>query len=215
MSNSLKPLYIYTDNDSLYVKNFNENPQKLSSNIKLYSANLDGNNKFNICSIDNSGRILHFFNNKGSWKKNTIGKFFINSKNIKDMRLYITNSYFNIFVIEKNPISENLYRVTHFNFNPSNYKVVKSSFNSVFKDDEYIYKINIDDLSNIIFSYKTKDLIKRSFNTKTTIFNNTTRKWMTFNTIPTFNNLEFEESSSPQDIKSDIFEFLYSIKYKL
>ncbi|MBQ3421233.1 MAG: hypothetical protein IJH34_06110, partial [Romboutsia sp.] len=117
MNTNIKPFYIYTDRNTLYIKNINESSERLSNNIYAYAANIDNYNNIHILAIDNIGRIIHFFNNDGSWKKKIIRKFFNNTKNIKDIRLYILNDYFNVFIVEKYPLDVNLYKICHINFN--------------------------------------------------------------------------------------------------
>ena len=67
------------------------------------------------------------------------------------MRLCIINNYLNIFIVEDSSIDENIYKVTHFNFTPGSPKVYKHDINNITKDKEHIYKLNIDELSNIVF----------------------------------------------------------------
>ena len=95
MNTNIKPFYIYTDRNSLYIKNINESAERLASNIYAYSANIDKDNNIHILAIDSIGRVIHFFNNDGIWKKKIIRKCFNSARNIKDMRLYILNDYFN------------------------------------------------------------------------------------------------------------------------
>ena len=89
MNTNIKPFYIYTDRNSLYIKNINESAERLASNIYAYSANIDKDNNIHILAIDSIGRVIHFFNNEGIWKKKIIRKYFNSVRNIKDMRLYI------------------------------------------------------------------------------------------------------------------------------
>lgn len=208
----IKPFYIYTDKNCLYMKNINEHTEKLSNNIHTYSANIDNNQKIHVCGIDTSGKLIHFYNNNGYWKKKVICKTFSSIKNIKNMRLYIINNLFNVFIVEDYPLSENLYRVTHFNFNLSNYKISKYHINNILKDNSSFYKLSVDDLSNIIFEYKSTSST-RDFKNNTLIFNTTSRSWLNPTTLlrggsPLYDN------PSPSDIKSDIFEYCYSITYK-
>ena len=44
MNTNIKPFYIYTERNSLYIKNINESSERLASNIYIYSANIDKNN---------------------------------------------------------------------------------------------------------------------------------------------------------------------------
>ena len=53
MNTNIKPFYIYTDRNSLYIKNINESSERLASNIYIYSANIDKNNNIHILAIDN------------------------------------------------------------------------------------------------------------------------------------------------------------------
>ena len=171
MNTNIKPFYIYTDRNSLYIKNINENTEKLASNIHSYSANIDDDNNIHIVALDNYGKIIHFFNKDKTWKKKIVCKCVNTSKNIKDIRLYILNNSLNIFMVEKYPLDENLHKIFHLNFNPSNYKLFKHTIDRVFKDNSSIYKLNIDELSNIVFQYKTIDLLSRNTTNNTIIFN--------------------------------------------
>jgi len=215
MNTNIKPFYIYTDRNSLYIKNINESSERLSSNIYAYSANIDKNNNIHILAIDNIGRVIHFFNNDGTWKKNIIRKYFNNAKNIKDMRLYILNDYFNIFVVEKYPLDDNLFKISHLNFNISNYNIFRHTINKVFKDNSSIYKLNIDELSNIVFQYKTIDVLSREIYDNIIIFNSISRKWLTSTPLLRNSKISVNEKNLSTNIKSDIFEYCYSIKYKL
>ncbi|MBQ8998481.1 MAG: hypothetical protein IJ086_07330 [Clostridium sp.] len=214
---TIKPFYIYTDDRCLFVKNINEHHEKLAKNIFSYCANFDESNKIHICAIDTSGKLVHFINNKGTWKKKVISKLLNNVKNIKDMRLYIYNNLLHIFITENYPLSDNLYKICHINFDTSNYKVSKYNINNVFKENEFIYKINLDELSNIILEYKTKNNISRNISNNLSIFNITSRKWMPSNGLMrnSNKNLSNYNYSTYTNIKDDIFEYCYSIKYKL
>ncbi len=212
----IKPFYIYTDKNSLYIKNINEQAEKLASNIYAYSANIDDNNHIHICGLDTKGKLTHFSNDNGYWKKKIIHKLFNNIKNIKDMRLYIVNNIFNIFIVEKYPISENLYKISHFNFTSNNYKVYRYTINNIYKDNEYIYKLNIDELSNIIFEYKSSNVSTRDLCENAIIFNSVSRKWITQISLVKSSKYKIKNNShNICNIKDDIFEYCYSMRYKL
>ena len=202
MNTNIKPFYIYTDRNSLYIKNINESAERLASNIYAYSANIDKDNNIHILAIDSIGRVIHFFNNEGIWKKKIIRKYFNSVRNIKDMRLYILNDYFNVFVVEKYPLDDNLYKISHLNFNISNYNMFRHTIDKVFKDSSSIYKLNIDILS-------------RNICDNVIIFNNISRKWITSTPLLRSNQISLNEKNISSNIKSDIFEYCYSIKYKL
>lgn len=215
IDNTIKPFYVYTDNRCLFIKNINEHSEKLANNIFSYSANFDDKNKIHICCIDMSGKLIHLVNNKGVWKKKVIHRFFNNVKNIKDMRLYIFNNLLNIFVVESYPLSDNLYKICHINFDTSNYKASRYNINNVFKDKESIYKINLDELSNIVFEYKTQNTINRNISNNIIIFNSSCRKWIPSNFLMRGSSNTSIDRSSSRNIKDDIFEYCYSIKYKI
>jgi hypothetical protein len=59
----IKPFYIYADKNSLYIKNINEQTERLANNICAYSANIDDNNNIHICELDSREKLNHFFNN--------------------------------------------------------------------------------------------------------------------------------------------------------
>ncbi|MDK2562881.1 hypothetical protein QOZ84_04915 [Romboutsia sedimentorum] len=203
---NIKPFYIYTDKRCLYIKNINEQTEKLANNIFSYSANIDDNENIHICGLDSHGKLTHFFNTDGHWRKKVIIKVFNSIKNIKDMRLYIINDFLNVFIVEKYPISDNLYKVSHFNFNPSNYKISRYTINNIYKGNEYIYKLNIDEMSNIIFEYNISNTISRNTTENKIVFDSISRLWSNPNTL---------NNESSFDIKSDIFKYCSSIKYKL
>lgn len=214
----IKPFYIYADRNSLYIKNINEQTEKLANNIHTYCANFDDNQSIHICALDIKGKLSHFINVNGVWKRKMICKVFNNLKNIKDMRLYIINGLLNIFVVENYAISDNLYKVSHFNFSPLNYKVSKYSINNICKEDEHIYKLNIDEASNIIFEYNKFNPSTRGILNELIVFDTSCNKWILNNkfsrssTIENSNNEVFQSSSD--NIKAEIFEYCYSIKYK-
>lgn len=212
----LKPFYIYTTNNTLFIKNINENTFKLSNNIYKYCASVDSNNTIHICSIDTHGKLLHFYNSRGHWKKNTICKAFNNIKSLNDIRLFIVNNMFNVFTVECSSLDEDMYRVSHFNFYSNNPKVNKYHIDSVIKDKESIYKINIDDYSNIVFEYKQNDINFRSENNKynTLIFNINSRTWTNSNSLLKSND-DTLINENEENIKNSIFEYCYSINYKL
>ena len=118
-------------------------------------------------------------------------------------------------MVEKYPLDENLHKIFHLNFNPSNYKLFKHTIDRVFKDNSSIYKLNIDELSNIVFQYKTIDLLSRDMVDHTMIFNSISRKWLTNTPLFRSNQMYSNEQNINSNIKSDIFEYCYSIKYKL
>ena len=202
MNTNIKPFYIYTDRNSLYIKNINENSERLASNIYIYSANIDKNNNIHILAIDNFGKLIHFFNNNGIWKKKIIRKYFNTTKNIQDMRVYILNDYFNVFIVERYPLDDNQFKISHINYNISNYSVFR-------------HKLNIDELSNIVFQYKTIDILSRDTSYNTIIFNSISRKWITSIPLIRNNKIYLNEKNISSNIKSDILEYCYSIKYKL
>lgn len=215
MNTNIKPFYIYTERNSLYIKNINESSERLASNIYIYSANIDKNNNIHILAIDNFGKLIHFFNNNGIWKKKIIRKYFNTTKNIQDMRVYILNDYFNVFIVERYPLDDNQFKISHINFNISNYSVFRHTIDKVFKDELSIYKLNIDELSNIVFQYKTIDILSRDTSYNTIIFNSISRKWITSIPLIGNNKIYLNEENISSNIKSDIFEYCYSIKYKL
>ena len=214
MINDIKPFYIYAENNCLFIKNINEKIDKIANNITSYAANFDDKNLIHICAIDTKGRLLHFIYKNGRTRKRTLGKVCHNTNNLKNMRLFIFQNYLNIFLVEESPIKANYFRVSHYNFSPTNYHVQKHYFNNTIKTDDYIYRLNIDDMDNMIFTYNTFDKNKRSsLSSQTFIFNNGARKW-----TPTHSLLRssssFSEFNSTTSIKDDIFEYCYSIVYK-
>lgn len=76
------------------------------------------------------------------------------TKNIKDMRLYSIDDSLNVFIVEKYPLSDNLHKLSHFNFDVPNYRLSKYIIDNVLKDNGYFYKLDIDDFSNIVLEYK-------------------------------------------------------------
>ena len=87
-------------------------------------------------------------------------------------------------------------------------------YDYLIKNNESIYKLNIDDMGNMIFTYDYSEQNKRSeVSTQTFVFNNSNRKW-----TPTHNLLRtcstFSNFKSYSTIKDDIFEYCYSIIYK-
>ena len=134
--------------------------------------------------------------------------------NLISMRLFIIRNYLNVFLVEESSLKENCYRISHYNFSPTNYNIQKHYFNNTIKNNESLYKLNIDDMGNMIFTYDYSEQNKRSeVSTQTFVFNNSNRKW-----TPTHNLLRtcstFSNFKSYSTIKDDIFEYCYSIIYK-
>ncbi|WP_455539423.1 hypothetical protein [Terrisporobacter sp.] len=214
MINSVKPFYVYEENNCLFIKNINEKIDKIANNIVSYCANFDDNNFIHICSIDTNGRLIHFMYKNGKIRRRNLCKVCHNIFNLKNMRLFIIQNYLNIFLVEESSIDENCYRVSHFNFTFSNYNIQKHYFNNTVKTDDFIYKLNIDDMNNMIFTYNSISNNKNSkIDTHTLIFNNSNRKWITTRSSLR-STCTFEKFNSFSTIKDDIFEYCYSIVYK-
>lgn len=215
MINDTKPFYVYTENNCLYIKNINEKIDKIASNTVSYCANFDDNNFIHICSVDLKGRLIHFIYKNGRVRKKILGRVCHNTSNLKNMRLFITQNYLNLFIVEESSIKENRFRVSHYNFSPSNYNVYKYHINDIVQNDEYIYKLNIDEMSNMILTYETENKNNRGeYRSQTMIFNTTNRKWLPARSLlRTSSSLSFE-SNCNSTIKDDLFEFCYSISYK-
>lgn len=208
----IKPFYIYSDKGYLYIKNINEQSEKIANNISKYCANIDNFNNIHICCIDSLGRLIYLTNNNGKWNKKTIHRVFNNIKNIKDIRLYVLNNDINVFTVENYSLNESIYRVSHFNFNTKNNRFSRYNINNIYKDNKYIYKLNIDDNSNIVFEYKSLNKSNRGFTNHKITFNNLERKWISTKSILRNDHDEVKIIST---IKDDLFEYCYNIKYKL
>ena len=131
MINDIKPFYVYTENNCLYIKNINEKINKIANNIVSYCANFDDNNFIHICSIDTKGRLIHFLYKNGRIKRKILCKACHNINNLKNMRLFIIEKYLNIFVVEESSLKNNQYRLSHFNFSPTNYNIHKYYINYI------------------------------------------------------------------------------------
>lgn len=211
-SQDIKPFYIYNDKGYLYIKNINEQSEKIANNISNYCANIDNFNNIHICCIDNLGKLIYLTNNNGKWKKKTIHRVFNNVKNIKDMRLYILNNYINVFTVENYTLNDNIYRVSHFNFDTKKHKFSRYNINNIYKDNKYIYKLNINDNSNIVFEYKSLNKSSQGFTNHKIVFNNSERKWLSHKS--TLKNY-CDDVKIISTIKDDLFEYCYNIKYKI
>ena len=214
MISDIKPFYIYEENNSLFIKNINEKIDKIANNIISYCANFDDNNFIHICSIDKKGKLIHFIYKDGKVRRRSICKACNNINNLKNMRLFIIQNSLNVFLVEESSIKDNLYRVSHYNFNPNNYHLHKYHINNIAKNDEYIYRLNIDDMNNMIFTYDAVESNNRSeVNTRTLVFNNINKKWMPTRNLLR-NSSSFSDFKSSSTIKDDLFEYCYSILYK-
>lgn len=215
MINNIKPFFIYEENNCLFIKNINEKIDKISNNIVSYCANFDDNNFIHICSIDTKGKLIHFMYKDGKIRRRSLGKVSNNINNLKNMRLFIIKNNLNIFLMEESSIKDNCYRVSHYNFNPSNYHLHKYHINNIIKNSESIYRLSIDDMSNMILTYDTIENNNRSdVNTKTLIFNYSNKKWMPTHSLLR-DSTSFSDFKSTSTIKDDIFEYCYSINYKI
>ena len=214
MISDIKPFYIYEENNSLFIKNINEKIDKIANNIISYCANFDDNNFIHICSIDKKGKLIHFIYKDGKVRRRSICKVCNNINRLKNMRLFIIQNNLNVFLVEESSIKDNLYRVSHYNFSPSNYHLHKYHINNITKNDEYIYKLNIDDMNNMIFTYDAVESNNRSeANTRTIVFNNSNKKWMLAHNLLR-NSSSFSDFKSSSTIRDDLFEYCYSILYK-
>ena len=214
MISDIKPFYIYEENNSLFIKNINEKIDKIANNIISYCANFDDNNFIHICSIDKKGKLIHFIYKDGKVRRRSICKACNNINRLKNMRLFIIQNNLNVFLVEESSIKDNLYRVSHYNFSPSNYHLHKYHINNITKNDEYIYKLNIDDMNNMIFTYDAVESNNRSeANTRTIVFNNSNKKWMLAHNLLR-NSSSFSDFKSSSTIRDDLFEYCYSILYK-
>lgn len=213
MVNNTKPFYIYAENNSLFIKNINGKIDKIASNIATYSANFDDNDIINICCVDTKGRLIHYIYKNGRMKKRILCKVCYNIKNLKNMRLFIVEKYLNVFLVELSSLNEDTYRVSHYNFSPSNYNISKHNFNNIIKKDESIYKLNIDDMHNMIFTYNSPHKNRSDIYSNSFVFNAKERRWYPSKSL-------MRSSDKPitvdfySTIKDDIFEFCYSLEYK-
>lgn len=214
MINNIKPFYVYEENNCLFIKNINEKIDKIANNIISYCANFDDNNFIHICSIDTKGKLVHYMYKDGKVRRRPLCKASNNINTIKNMRLFIIQNYLNVFLVEESSIKDSCYRVSHYNFSPSNYHINKYHINNIRKNNEYIYRLNIDNMSNMIFTYDTVENNNRSVvNTNTLVFNYSNKKWMPTNSLLR-NSTSFSDFRSTSTIKDDIFEYCYSILYK-
>lgn len=214
MINNIKPFYVYEENNCLFIKNINDKIDKIANNIISYCANFDDNNFIHICSIDTKGKLVHYMYKDGKVRRKLLCKASNNINNIKNMRLFIIQNYLNVFLVEESSIKDNCYRVSHYNFSPSNYHINKYHINNIRKNNEYIYRLNIDNMNNMIFTYDTVENNNRSVvNTNTLIFNYSNKKWMPSHKSSRSSS-SFSNFKSTSTIKDDIFEYCYSILYK-
>ena len=214
MINNIKPFYVYEENNCLFIKNINEKIDKIANNIISYCANFDDNNLIHICSIDTKGKLIHYVYKDGKVRRRRLCKASNNINNIKNMRLFIIQNYLNVFLVEESSIKDSCYRVSHYNFSPSNYHINKYHINNIKKNNECIYRLNIDNMSNMIFTYDAVENNNRSVvNTNTLVFNHSNKKWMPTNSLLR-NSTSFSDFRSTSTIKDDIFEYCYSIIYK-
>ena len=69
--NSIKPFYVYEENNCLFIKNINEKIEKIANNIVSYCANFDDKNFIHICAINTKGKLIHFIYKNGKVKRYT------------------------------------------------------------------------------------------------------------------------------------------------
>ncbi|MEG0854983.1 MAG: hypothetical protein RSG52_00740 [Terrisporobacter sp.] len=213
MLNNINPFYIYEDKNCLYIKNINKKTEKISSNIISYCANFDNDDLIHICSVDTKGRLIHFTYKDGYVRKKVLCKVSNNPNNLKNMRLFIIEKYLNIFLVEESSLNVDTYRVSHYNFRPSNNNIFKFHFNNILKKDEFIYKLTIDDMHNMIFTYESPNSNREELEYQSLIFNTNKRKWFPSKSLLR-SDLDSIDVNCSSTIKSDIFEYCYSIVYK-
>lgn len=172
----MKPFYIYTKKASLYIKNINDDPLKISSNIYTYTVNIDTNDKINIFCIDNFGRVLYIKKVNEKWEKRVIGKFFSILNNIEDIVSFCIDDYFNLFISEKTISGKDIYKISHINFSKlKSIKPIKTNFNNIRKINQAMYNIEIKG-KNIVIEYKLRQKDKTIIDKKST-FNHKIRTW--------------------------------------
>ena len=113
----------------------NEKIDKISNNIVSYCANFDDRNFIHICSIDTNGKLLHFIYKNGKIRRRSLCKVCHNVSNLISMRLFIIRNYLNVFLVEESSLKENCYRISHYNFSPTNYNIQKHYFNNTIKNN--------------------------------------------------------------------------------
>lgn len=171
----MKPFFIYTYKNSLYIKKLNQNKRLLIKNVYTYTVNVDENDNINIFCIDNFGKLIYISNINSKWKRRTLCKVFNLTKNIENIKCYNIKNQFNLFITEKYHILDNSYKITHINLEKNKYNNLKKySFKNIIKTNS-IYKINIDKYDNIIFEYTYKN-IDNTFQNKL-IFNYPLKSW--------------------------------------
>ena len=121
----MKPFFIYTYKNSLYIKKLNQNKRLLIKNAYTYTVNVDENDNINIFCIDNFGKLIYISNINSKWKRRTLCKLFNLTKNIENIKCYNIKNQFNLFITGKYHILVNSYKETHINLEKNKYNNVK------------------------------------------------------------------------------------------
>jgi hypothetical protein len=175
IKSNMKPFYIYTENDTLYIRNINEETSKIADDIKFYSVAIDDKEDIHICCVNSDGNLLHIYNIKNSWRRKLLFKYRNPLENIKDLKLHLIEDYLNVFLLEGSSLSSNLYHVTHINKNVNRRKLSINEINNVIYENNSFYKIDIDEDNNIRFEYNC--LENRGGRRRLKLFSNKTKTW--------------------------------------
>lgn len=195
INSSMKPFYIYTENDILYIKNINEETSKIADNIKFYSVAIDDKEDIHICCVNSEGNLLHIYNIKNSWRRKLLFRYRNNLENIRDIKLHLIEDYLNIFLLEKSSLSSNLFHVTHINKSINKRKLSINEINNVIYENNSFYKIDVDEDNNIRFEYNCFE--DRGRRRKLRIFNNKNKTW---------SNKEISEEVQEENVQKEVLE---------
>ena len=175
IQSNMKPFYIYTENDILYIKNINEETSRIAENIKFYSVAIDDKEDIHICCVNKDGNLLHIYNIKNNWRRKLLFRYRKPVENIKDIRLHLIDDALNVFLLENSSFSSNLFHVTHINKSVNKRKLNINEINNVIYENNSFYKIDIDEDNNIRFEYNC--LENRSKRRKLKLFNSKNKTW--------------------------------------
>lgn len=197
IKSNMKPFYIYTENDTLYIRNINEETSKIADDIKFYSVAIDDKEDIHICCVNSDGNLLHIYNIKNSWRRKLLFRYRNPLENIRDVKLHLIEDHLNVFLLENSSLSSNLYHVTHINKNVNRRKLSINEINNVIYENNSFYKIDIDEDNNIRFEYNC--LENRGGRRKLKLFNNKTKTWSNKEILEEEANIENVVKESVQD----------------
>lgn len=186
-------LSIFNKNNCLYIKDFTNRVEKISSSIYLYSALIDSMDNVHVCFIDLKNCFYYYIYKDSMLSLLSSFKFNISSKKISKLSMYLLNDSMNIFFSKS--LNKHSHNICHLNYNFSTCEIAEYTINDAYKNASPLYTINLSN-NHIICSYYSKH--ENIIDLKSMVYNDNYKSWSNFSNINASNIL---------------FKYCNSIKY--